>query len=239
MEKSCANKIKYFRWIDSNGEFARLCIYGILDLINVKGDNIMKNILVGVLIGFVTSIGSIYLYQSHISYTRYVNVSDENKGLLEYLKIKNIDLIDNKDGSVRIANSDASVSVLYAYLSITSKKKDIISKNISNVDSVEDPDRKGKPYFSRELIIHEDGETSIKADTVASGRKKYMPEHPLADENGYVFMPNINVVTEMVQLIEVSREYNVTKDILLKFDVDFVGGSLDTSVTSLSPHTDS
>jgi len=40
----------------------------------------------------------------------------------------------------------------------------------------------------------------------------YDPTHPDADEQGYVHMPNINIVTEMVDLITASRSYeaNIT-----------------------------
>jgi len=44
------------------------------------------------------------------------------------------------------------------------------------------------------------------------GRKVYDPSHPDADKNGYVTLPNVNPVTEMVDLIDSSRAYeaNVT-----------------------------
>ncbi len=44
------------------------------------------------------------------------------------------------------------------------------------------------------------------------GELVYMPDHPDADENGYVEMPNVNIVTEMVDMIAASRgfEANVT-----------------------------
>lgn len=44
------------------------------------------------------------------------------------------------------------------------------------------------------------------------GEMVYMPEHPDADANGYVEMPNVNIVTEMVDMIAASRgfEANVT-----------------------------
>lgn len=35
----------------------------------------------------------------------------------------------------------------------------------------------------------------------------YMPDHPDADENGYVQMPNVNIVTEMVDMISATRSY--------------------------------
>ena len=43
-------------------------------------------------------------------------------------------------------------------------------------------------------------------------RKEYNPSHPDADKDGYVTLPNINIVTEMVDMIAASRAYeaNVT-----------------------------
>lgn len=44
------------------------------------------------------------------------------------------------------------------------------------------------------------------------GELVYMPDHPDANEDGYVLMPNVSVVTEMVEMISASRSYeaNVT-----------------------------
>lgn len=47
--------------------------------------------------------------------------------------------------------------------------------------------------------IHEDHETDMKM--------VYDPSHPDADENGYVTYPNVNIVTEMTNLIDASRAY--------------------------------
>jgi flagellar basal-body rod protein FlgC len=51
----------------------------------------------------------------------------------------------------------------------------------------------------------------------------YNPDHPDADENGYVHMPNVNIVEEMVDMITATRAYeanttafNSTKSMLLK-----------------------
>ena len=35
----------------------------------------------------------------------------------------------------------------------------------------------------------------------------YDPSHPDADENGYVTYPNVNIITEMTNLIDASRSY--------------------------------
>jgi flagellar basal-body rod protein FlgC len=50
-------------------------------------------------------------------------------------------------------------------------------------------------------------EASIQVVQQNAFRLVYDPDHPDADENGYVRLPNINVVTEMVDMIAASRSY--------------------------------
>jgi len=40
-----------------------------------------------------------------------------------------------------------------------------------------------------------------------TGEIVYMPDHPYADENGYVEMTNVNIITEMVEMIAATRSY--------------------------------
>jgi flagellar basal-body rod protein FlgC len=63
--------------------------------------------------------------------------------------------------------------------------------------------------------------TSIMEDTRAP-EMRYQPGNPLANEEGYVFAPNVNVVEEMVDMISASRAYqnnvevlNTSKELLL------------------------
>ena len=44
-------------------------------------------------------------------------------------------------------------------------------------------------------------------DTSTEGNMVYDPAHPDADENGYVTYPNVNIITEMTNLIDASRSY--------------------------------
>jgi flagellar basal-body rod protein FlgC len=62
----------------------------------------------------------------------------------------------------------------------------------------------------------------ITESTVAPQRI-YEPGHPQADSQGYVYLPNVNVVDEMVNMISASRSYqnsvevlNTSKDLLLR-----------------------
>lgn len=54
--------------------------------------------------------------------------------------------------------------------------------------------------------------TRIVEDVSTPFRRVYDPEHPDADENGYVELPNVDLLKEMVDLMAVSRSYdaNVT-----------------------------
>lgn len=43
---------------------------------------------------------------------------------------------------------------------------------------------------------------------------RYEPEHPLANEEGYVFYPNVNVVEEMTNMISASRSFQANVDVM-------------------------
>lgn len=45
-------------------------------------------------------------------------------------------------------------------------------------------------------------------------RQEYNPGHPMADENGYVFYPNVNVVEEMADMISASRSFQINAEIM-------------------------
>jgi flagellar basal-body rod protein FlgC len=71
------------------------------------------------------------------------------------------------------------------------------------------------------------GATGVKVQQVVEDasplKMMYDPKHPQADEKGYVAMPNVNVVEEMVNMISASRSYqtnaetmNTAKTMLLK-----------------------
>jgi flagellar basal-body rod protein FlgC len=61
-------------------------------------------------------------------------------------------------------------------------------------------------------LLHGVQVAEIKEDTSTPLQRVYDPAHPDADKQGYVNLPNINVVTEMVDMVAASRAYeaNVT-----------------------------
>jgi len=45
-------------------------------------------------------------------------------------------------------------------------------------------------------------------------RREYRPDHPLADQQGYVNLPNVNPVEEMANMISASRSYQTNVEVL-------------------------
>ena len=82
----------------------------------------------------------------------------------------------------------------------------------------------GKPYKARQAVFQTqmlDAEQSAAGVRVAQviedkaeARRVHNPDHPLADDNGYVTMSNVNVVEEMVNMISASRSYQTNIDVM-------------------------
>ena len=51
-------------------------------------------------------------------------------------------------------------------------------------------------------------------ESQADPRMAYEPDHPLADERGYVFYPNVNIVEEMADMISASRSFQINADVM-------------------------
>ena len=106
-------------------------------------------------------------------------------------------------------------------------RMDVISENIANADTTRT--KTGGPYVRKNVILTEKisyensfGQvlnrtlngvgngvkaTAIVKDTDTDMNLVYDPSHPDADENGYVLYPNVNVVTEMTDLIDATRSF--------------------------------
>ena len=117
-------------------------------------------------------------------------------------------------------------------LSVQKYRMDIIASNMANAQSVDD---NGNPYRRKVPVFQEvlDQESSniplskVRIKEVLQDpspfKLKYDPQNPLADENGYVRLPNVDPLREMVDMISAMRTYeanltafNTHKDLLLK-----------------------
>lgn len=115
-------------------------------------------------------------------------------------------------------------------LTAQSERLNVTASNIANADSAAGPD--GKAYKARQVVFQavpaqDSGTAKVRVSDVVEdntpSRQVYDPKHPLADAQGYVTMPNVSVVDEMVNMLSASRAYqtnveimNTAKNLLLK-----------------------
>ena len=125
----------------------------------------------------------------------------------------------------------SSLDVSASGMSAQRMRMDLISQNIANANTTKTQD--GTPYRRQTLVLGTNESvgfskylSSSSRSTIGDGRVKiqgikedmselkrvYEPDNPEADEDGYVTMPNVDIVTEMVDMISASRSYeaNVT-----------------------------
>lgn len=92
----------------------------------------------------------------------------------------------------------------------------VISENIANADTApgtpqEDPYRR-KIITFQNVLDKEVGGQVVRVAKIAPDEKdpfivKYMPGHPGADDKGYVKMPNVNTMIEVMDMREATRSY--------------------------------
>ncbi|MFI4939101.1 MAG: flagellar basal body rod protein FlgC [Burkholderiales bacterium] len=115
-------------------------------------------------------------------------------------------------------------------MSAQSQRLNAVASNIANADSATSSN--GQVYRAKQVVFSAVPMGGAEANGVvvqqvvedpSPPKLVYNPNHPLADANGYVAMPNVNVVEEMVNMISASRSYqtnvdtmNAAKTMLLK-----------------------
>ncbi|MEW6314373.1 MAG: flagellar basal body rod protein FlgC [Pseudomonadota bacterium] len=103
-----------------------------------------------------------------------------------------------------------------------SQRLNVVASNLANAESAVSAD--GTPYRAKQVVFTatpvRPGEqamgvqVSAVVDDPSPMRKVFDPKHPLADANGYVTMPNVNVVEEMTNMISATRSYQVNADMM-------------------------
>ena len=106
-------------------------------------------------------------------------------------------------------------------LTAQSARLNAVASNLANADSVVGSD--GQPYRAKEVVfaatpVGSDGGQGVQVTQVVESaaplRLAYDPNSPYADKQGYVAMPNVNVVEEMVNMLSASRSYQTNADTL-------------------------
>ena len=134
-----------------------------------------------------------------------------------------------------------SLRISSSGLAAQRKRMEAVSSNIANAQTTRTPE--GGPYRKKEVIfgaepardsfaemlegqIDEKAQTVHAVEVVNSDKPpilKYEPNNPEANKEGYVAYPDINVMTEMADMIEAQRAYeanisavNTTKAMAMK-----------------------
>jgi len=114
-----------------------------------------------------------------------------------------------------------SLKICGSGLAAQRAKLDIITSNLANINTTRTPE--GGPYRKKTIALAaetvadnfdstiKEAVRSVRIDEVkedTNGIKMvYDPSHPDADAKGYVAMPNINIMSEMADMITASRAY--------------------------------
>lgn len=126
-------------------------------------------------------------------------------------------------------------------------RAEVIASNMANAETTRTPE--GGPYrrqqvvfqsaasdqgvFANHLFSETNGEVGgVEVAAVVSdnapGLRRYDPQHPDADKNGYVEYPDINPLTEMVDMMSATRAYDLNSSA-----VQATKGMIDTSLDIL------
>lgn len=109
------------------------------------------------------------------------------------------------------------------------QRLNVVASNLANADSAVSSG--GQPYKAKQVVFMStqpvggpeagSAANSVNGVRVASViedqspmKMVHEPSHPLANREGYVTMPNVNVVEEMVDMISASRSYQNNVDIM-------------------------
>ncbi len=118
-------------------------------------------------------------------------------------------------------------------MSAQTVRMNVTASNLANVDSTgsspEQTYRARQPVFESVIAnFMGDGQSigvrvSQIVESQAELRQQYQPEHPSANEQGYIYLPNVDPIEEMANMISASRAYqnnveiiNTSKEMLLR-----------------------
>lgn len=117
-------------------------------------------------------------------------------------------------------------------LNAQNERLNIIASNLANADSVagsaDQAYKARQPVFSTfyEDVFNQDANPGVSMIAVVESDKihdkQFAPDNPIADEDGYVYLSNVDVIAEMTNMIVAGRSYqnsvevmSTSKDLLL------------------------
>lgn len=115
-----------------------------------------------------------------------------------------------------------SVGISTSGMKAQSLRMRVIAENIANADSTAEmpgalPYRRQVVDFKNELD-QASGAQMVEVNKISRDpsefKRRYMPGHPSADANGYVLFPNVNTLTETMDMREAQRSYEANLNVI-------------------------
>ncbi len=106
-----------------------------------------------------------------------------------------------------------------------STRLNLVASNLSNAEtvssSIEQTYKSRQPVFATHLQTAKNDlnagvgvRVAGVVESQAPLRMEYMPHHPKADENGYIFKPNVDTLEEITNMMSASRSYQDNAQII-------------------------
>jgi flagellar basal-body rod protein FlgC len=115
-----------------------------------------------------------------------------------------------------------SLKIAASGLQVQSKRLRVVSENLANAQST--GRTPGADPYTRKTISFETevdritGANFVRIDSIERDRAPYRiehdPGHPAADENGFVKLPNVNILVEMADMREANRSYEANLQVI-------------------------
>lgn len=115
-----------------------------------------------------------------------------------------------------------SVGISTAGMKAQSLRMRVIAENIANADSTA-PTPGALPYRRQVVSFKNEMDRATGVEMVSVNKisrdpsefqRRYMPGHPSADSNGYVLFPNVNSLTETMDMREAQRSYEANLNVI-------------------------
>ena len=119
-------------------------------------------------------------------------------------------------------NLSISADIANSGMKVQAQRLKVIAQNMANADSISaepggDPYRRQVVTFQN-YVDQETGAEMVKVGKVTHDmspfEKKYDPNHPGADAQGYVKLPNVNTLVEMMDMKEAQRAYDANMNMM-------------------------
>ena len=119
-----------------------------------------------------------------------------------------------------VENSYGPIDIAISGMRAQGKQMEVISSNVANARTTDAG--RGEPYRRLEAVFKTDEDLGgVKIDDIVTDTSDFLrvldPGNPMADESGYISMPNVNLPMEMMNLTVATRMYQANVAVLKRY----------------------